>query len=355
MQIAFRFRFDLLFACAAALLPILSARADPREHQGSSLPNEARPVQVFVLMGQSNMVGMGDISPETTRGTLTYLTKTEKKYPFLVDPTGQWTTCPDVYYYDARVKRGAPLSATANNGRSIGPELGFGYTLARLKLGPILLLKSCTGNRSLGWDLLPPGSQRFTTEGRTYAGYKDTPASWVEGQPKEPVNWYAGKQYDDDLANARTALEHIADIYPGYKGQGYQIAGFVWWQGHKDQNPVYASRYEQNLQRLIRSLRADYKAPNAKSVLATIAFDGWKLAEPGKTIAQAQLNIADPKKHVEFTGTVKCVEARDFWRDASVSPNPRQGYHYNRNAETYMEVGIALGNAMIDLFMTSHP
>ena len=157
------------------------------------------------------------------------------------------------------------------------------------------------------------------------------------------------------MENARTALEHIADIYPGYKGQGYQIAGFVWWQGHKDQNPVYASRYEQNLQRLIRSLRADYKAPNAKFVLATIAFDGWKLAEPGKTIAQAQLNIADRNKHVEFTGTVKCVEARDFWRDASVSPNPRQGYHYNRNAEAYMEVGIALGNAMIDLFMTSHP
>ena len=43
------------------------------------------------------------------------------------------------------------------------------------------------------------------------------------------------------------------------------------------------------------------------------------------------------------------VEARDFWGDAAISPKPRQGYHYNRNANTYMEVGNALGWAMADL------
>ena len=61
-----------------------------------------KPVKVFILMGQSNMVGMGDIGPETKKGTLAYLTKTEKKYPFLVDDAGQWTVRKDVYYYDAR-------------------------------------------------------------------------------------------------------------------------------------------------------------------------------------------------------------------------------------------------------------
>jgi hypothetical protein len=30
-------------------------------------------VKVFILMGQSNIVGMGDIGPETNKGTLTYL------------------------------------------------------------------------------------------------------------------------------------------------------------------------------------------------------------------------------------------------------------------------------------------
>jgi alpha-galactosidase len=42
------------------------------------------------------------------------------------------------------------------------------------------------------------------------------------------------------------------------------------------------------------------------------------------------------------------VESRDFWREADVSPK-NQGYHYNRNAETYMEVGNALGWAMAEL------
>ncbi len=101
--------------------------------------------------------------------------------------------------------------------------------------------------------------------------------------------------------------------------------------------------------RLIQCLRKDYNAPNAKFVLATIAFGGWKLAGPGKTIAEAQHAVGDPKKYPEFAGNVKCFEARDFWRDADVSPNPNQGYHYNRNAETFMEVGLGLGWAMADL------
>ncbi|MGL4420124.1 MAG: sialate O-acetylesterase, partial [Gemmataceae bacterium] len=43
-----------------------------------------KPIQVFILMGQSNMVGMGDIDPPTAKGTLQSLTTTDKKYPFLL-------------------------------------------------------------------------------------------------------------------------------------------------------------------------------------------------------------------------------------------------------------------------------
>ncbi len=164
-----------------------------------------KPIQVFILMGQSNMVGMGDIGPETAKGTLTHLTRIDKKFPWLVDGD-KWTSRKDVYYHDARVKKGAPLSPTANNGNAIGPELGFGYVMGHVLDEPVLVLKSCIGNRSLGWDLLPPGSKSFTCEGKTYAGYKDTPDSWVDGQPKKEVKWYAGKQYDDDMTTATDAL-----------------------------------------------------------------------------------------------------------------------------------------------------
>ncbi len=308
-----------------------------------------KPIKVFILMGQSNMVGMGDINPETTKGTLTYLTKKENKYPWLLDKDGKWTERKDVYYYDARVKKGSFLSPLSNNGKSVGPELGFGYVMGHLLDEPVLVLKSCIGNRSLGWDLLPPGSKSYEFEGRTYAGYKDTPDSWIEGQPKKVVKWYAGKQYDDDMTNAKEALKNIAKWYPHYNNQGYEITGFVWWQGHKDTgSKAHASKYEENMERLILSLRKDYNAPDAKFVLATIGFGGMKMNGNTLTVANAQLGVGDPKKHPKLAGNVKVIESRDLWRETDQSPK-NQGYHYNRNAETYTEVGLRLGWAMADL------
>ena len=311
-----------------------------------------KPVKVFILMGQSNMFGMGDVGPVEKMGTLEYLTRTEKRYPHLLDDAGVWTARSDVRHVQVMPgKKGGGMSTPHNEwltvkGKSMGPEIQFGYIMGQVLDEPVLLLKSCIGNRSLGWDLLPPGSERFVVDGKTYAGYKDTPDSWVEGEPKKAVDWYAGKQYDDDVANAKAVLAKLGDHYPG--ATKYEIAGFVWWQGHKDQNPVHASRYEQNLTRLIHSLRKDFDAPNAKFVLAT------GCGNPGRTgfglqIAEAQLAVGDAKKHPEFAGHVKCVDSRDFWREAEVSPNPKQGYHYYRNAETYMEVGNALGWAMAEL------
>jgi hypothetical protein len=45
---------------------------------------------------------------------------------------------------------------------------------------------------------------------------------------------------------------------------------------------------------------------------------------------------------------VKAVDVRDLWREVDASPK-NQGHHYNRNAETFMEVGLRLGWAMADL------
>ena len=104
---------------------------------------------------------------------------------------------------------------------------------------PVLLLKSCIGNRSLGWDLLPPGSESFEFDGKIYAGYKESPLSWDKGTEPKPIKWYAGKQYDDDIGNAKKILANIGEYYSG--ASEYKIAGFVWWQGHKDQNATHRS------------------------------------------------------------------------------------------------------------------
>lgn len=53
-----------------------------------------------------------------------------------------------------------------------------------------------------------------------------------------------------------------------------------------------------------------------------------------------------------YEGIVKMVNARTYWRDTNVSPR-RNRAHYNHNADTYMDVGNALGWAMVDLLFNA--
>lgn len=333
------------FAAAQAPLQLAPADGQPAD--------PTKPVQVYILLGQSNMLGFGKVGPADVPGTLEHLVQQQGKYPHLVDDAGAWRVRNDVRYVHV-MQQGEKMSVMRNEWLtprgSFGPELGFGQVLGQLHDEPVLLLKACIGNRSLGWDLLPPGSEPYEFEGKIYAGYKQSPLSWDKGAEPMPIAWYAGKQYDDDVANAKRVLANLAEYYPGYNGQGYRVAGFVWWQGHKDQNAAHASRYEQNLVHLIKMLRKDFDAPDAKFVLATIAFGGDKLSGHGLTVANAQLAVdGETGNYPEFKGNVQAIDARPFWREADVSPNARQGYHYFHNAETYLEVGDALGRAMAEL------
>jgi len=308
--------------------------------------DQSKPVQVFILMGQSNMLGFGRVGPETKKGTLEYLVKTEHKYAHLVDDAGNWTERQDVR--NVRVMNFKDYTnawLTAAKSKHIGPELQFGYIMGHVLDEPVLVLKSCIGNRSLGWDLLPPGSERFTYEGKIYAGYKDTPGSWVEGEPKKEVNWYAGKQYDDDTASAKAVVKNLAKYYPGYKGQGYEVAGFVFWQGDKDRyNAAHASRYEQNLVQFIKQLRKDFNAPSAKFVCATLGQTKKGAGGNEGKILEAQLAVdGNSGKYPEFKGNVASVYSNPFCHGGASNS------HYGGNAETYMDVGDAMGRAMAEL------
>ena len=305
------------------------------------------PFKITYLTSAAN--GLGWVQRLDIPGTLETIVK-NGKFPHLVDGQGKWTVRNDVIYKGVVTAVGKGPLTVGLQGNTIGPELQFGHIMGYYHDEPVVVIKSSQGNRSLGWDFLPPGSERYTFEGRTYAGYKDTPSSWVEGEPKKKVNWYAGKQYDDCFNAVHDVLKNFDKEFPQYKGRGYEIAGFAWWQGHKDGgSAAHASRYEQNLVHFIKTLRKEFKAPKAKFVIATIGFGGWKMEGHQLTVAKAQLAVSGDKgKYPEFKSNVKTVETRDFWRDVSVSPRS-QGFHYNRNAETYLLVGDALGRGMVKL------
>ena len=338
-------------------LPLLASLL-PAVVTAQSPATPARPpVKVFLLLGQSNMVGFGRVGPADTKGTLEDLCRNRHEYPELLDAAGGWRVRDDVWCIKTTVGQKQGWLAPGFGARDgfFGPELLFGHAMGDLYEEPVVLIKASQGNRSLGWDILPPGSERFTHEGRVYAGYKDTPDSWVEGQPKKPVDWYAGKQYDDFVRDIHAVLADLPRFFPAYDGRGYEIAGFVWWQGHKDQNAAHASRYEQNLVRLIGCLREEFAAPKAPFAIATIGFEGERLAGHGLTVLQAQLAVDGGNgKHEAFRGNVKSIDTRPFWHDQDVSPTS-QGHHYNQNADTYAAVGKALGAAMTELRRGTEP
>jgi hypothetical protein len=272
------------------------------------------------------------------------------RFRHLRNADGTWAKRPDVFLNDAYLGKGqsAPHGVEAC-GPTFGPELGFGFVMGTFHDEPVIVMKADIGNRSLGWDILPPGSERYVHEGKEQPGYREMFDAEGKVVPWDGKGWYAGKQYDDYTAAVRAVLDNFGERYPGFKDQGYEVAGFVWWQGHKDgPNPAHNARYEENMVNLIKAWRKEFNAPNAPWTIATVGFHGKDMPEHYVKIAEAQLNAADPKRHPELAGTVKTIDARPFWRDASISPK-NQDYHYNHNAETYMLCGDALGRAMVEL------
>lgn len=319
-----------------------------------------KPVQVFILLGQSNMVGLGKV--KGADGSLEFAVKEKKKYPYLVDDAGMWTERKDVRNVRVMVGRGGGMQLFNNEwmtikGGTIGPEYGIGHVVGNTIDAPVMILKSCIGNRALGWDLLPPGSERFIFEDKVYAGYKDRPEFWAIDKSKgtatppppwldksgKPIEWYAGKQYDDDTANAKKVLSELDKYYPGTTK--YEVAGFFFWQGERDcGNAGHATKYEENLVRFIKLLRKDFNAPNAKFVLATLGESSKGSKGNGGLVLDAQLAVdGTTGKYPEFKGNVATIYTNPMAQGGSGNG------HYGGKAEVYMDVGEAMGQAMAKL------
>ena len=352
-----------LAAYAAAFLVLNSTAAEaPAIPKPDGKPADlTKPVKVFILLGQSNMLGMGKVAGG--EGSLEYAVKNKHKYPYLMDDAGKWSERMDVRNVRVMVGRGGGMQLfnnewmTVAKTKTIGPEFGIGHVVGHAVDEPVMILKSCIGNRSLGWDLLPPGSERFEEGGKVYPGYKERPDSWAADPAKgkatepppwldkngKPIEWYAGKQYDDDTANAKKVLAELDKHYPG--ATKYEVAGFFFWQGEKDGgNAAHADRYEQNLVRFITQLRKDFNAPNAKFVLATLGEATKGSEGNGGLVLNAQLAVdGNSSKYPEFKGNVATVYTTPMAQGGSGNG------HYDRNAEVYMDVGEAMGQAMVNL------
>jgi hypothetical protein len=309
-----------------------------------------KPVQVFILLGQSNMVGLGKVKGGEI--SLEHAVKEKKKYQYLVDDAGAWTERKDVRYVQYMSGKG-PLRNEWMTvaGGNLGPEYGIGHPLGNAIDAPAMILKCCIGNRALGWDLLPPGSEGFEftdSKGVTWVhpGYKGSPERWKKGEEPKPIAWYAGKQYDDDTGDAKKALADLGKHYPDAKA--YEVAGFFFWQGERDAgSEALSSRYEQNLVHFIKQLRKDFSAPNAKFVLGTLGEATKGSSGNGGKVLEAHLAVdGTTGKYPEFKGNVATIYTNPMAQGGSGNG------HYGGKAEVYMDVGEAMGQAMVELLKT---
>lgn len=291
------------------------------------------PVKVFILAGQSNMEGQAVVDLDGKdyndgKGTLVELfrdpAKAERMKGLKADD-GTWRVRDDVWVRYQR--EDAPLLAgplglgfsVYGDPHHFGPELQFGHVVGDACDGQVLLIKTAWGGKSLYKDFRPPSSS---------------------GE--------VGPYYTKMMTEIREALANLKADFPAYQGQGYELAGFVWYQGWNDGvDPKNAiPEYEQNLVNLIKDVRKELKSPRLPVVVGELTGPWVQAPEEWTVLRQAQ-KAATRRK--EFRRNVLFVETHDFVRDPSESPNPGHGHHEFGNAETYFLVGDALGKGMVKL------
>lgn len=166
-------------------------------------------LQLFMLIGQSNMAGRG--VPEA---------EDQQDHPriWMLTKELNWVPAHDPMHFDKPAIIG------------VGPGLAFAKRLAdtypKINIG---LIPCAVGGS--GIDVWKPGA------------YYDPTKSYP---------------YDDALRRAKKALE-----------QG-QLAGFLWHQGESDSSSDKAGVYEKKLTELVQRLRKDLNAPHVPFVVGTL-------------------------------------------------------------------------------------
>lgn len=294
---------------------------------------KAKPLKVFILAGQSNMEGHAKVS------TFDYIGLDPKTAPLLKDMRNEDGT-PKIFkdipisYLTGLKKdevKSGPLTVgygSLQNGPKIGPEYTFGIYLHKQLKEPILLIKTAWGGKSLNTDFRPPSAGPYVLNDHQKELYKK--------QKKDLTKWQADKDkvtghyYRLMIDHVRKVLKNIKKVYPDYDPkQGYELAGFVWFQGWNDMcdSHTYPDRkkaggfdeYSRLLAQFIRDVRKDLNAPKLPFVIGVLGVDG---TQPDNEFRKA---MAAPAKMDEFKGSVTAVRTGQFWDHGLGTVLPKRG------------------------------
>lgn len=206
---------------------------------------DGKAVKVFLLGGQSNMVGGGKAA------------KLEPPYTEPLETLTVWN-----------LGKWKPLSLSLNINKpgEFGPEIPFGHAIAQAYPGEdIRLVKYARGGTALFNDWSPETK---------------------------------GPQYVEFMKTAKAAL---ADL--DASKVEYEIVGMMWLQGESDAHERKGEDYEKNLTRFIAHMREEFKTPDMPFIIARVRdFYGGKTGQ-AKMVRDAQVKIAESDPNAAWFDT----------------------------------------------------
>ena len=291
---------------------------------GGALVSWAKPLKVFILAGQSNMQGHVNVS------TFDSMADDPKTAPILNEMRGSdgtprvcdrvWISsvgCAGNGWSDVIEQTGKLTAGFGASAEKIGPEFTFGIYLEKLLGEPILIIKTAWGGRSLHTDFRPPSAGPYVWGDFELARRKERHED-VEKQKAEKIR-DTGVFYRHMIEHVKKVLADIKRVVPDYNPQqGYELAGFVWFQGWNDLVSTWTypqnnyDEYGRLLAIFIRDVRKDLNAPKMPFVIGVIGVDGVKAGAGIQALRKAQVA---PTLLPEFQGNVVAVPTAPFWDD----------------------------------------
>lgn len=302
---------------------------------GQSNAQASKPLRVYILVGQSNMEGHAHVK---TLGYIGEDTRTKPLYQLLTNRDGTPATAERVYvsnyngFYDkngtttGKLTLGFGARQNPNElGDKFGPEYAFGMTMQQAYDGPILLIKCAWGGKSLHTDFRPPSAGPYQLSDWQKENY---PKQEGHGIPKDFEQWKKDKAqaigvyYRMMTQHVKQVLADPAQVVSDYnKDAGYQIAGFVWFQGFNDMVDSHTyphshgekrfEPYSELLATFIKDVRNEFNAPDMPFVIGVMGVGGTPDPQSNnKAGLYFRQAMAAPAKTMK---NVVAVQTDPFW------------------------------------------
>ena len=252
-----------------------------------------------------------------------------------------------------RNRRSGPLTVGfGGSPDKIGPEFGFGLTLAEKLDAPILLIKTCWGGKSLNYNFRPPS-----------AGPYELSEKEKEGDKVEEIKKNVGLNYRMMNEAVHAVLGDLGKHHPEYNADaGFEMAGFVWFQGFNDQfSPAFRDNYKDNMIAFVKDVRKEYKTPKMPFVIGVLGTNrtAEDVAKNAVSVAQRAAAAAP-----EFKGNVASVESYEVYSHDAYEVFKKgwaqhfaewcvvgsdRPYHYLGSGKFFVRFGNSLARQMLKL------